>query len=555
MAFTIGRGRPHRCIASLGAMVLLSKPKTGGTTMDNDGDDANNKEGLDNIDKKNGGKKKLNTGVVVLAGNPMLDVSLSISSKTLQELGLSEGQETRSLPRDATLNILQNVKQNPASASSAGGSAVNTAMALQWALGNLARNDESSGTSAGDDAEGFLDGAAGSSDIQACVCIGAVGDDEPGHRLETALRKANVRPLFQKIQGVPTGQCAILVPEESGDRSIVAVRGAYRHLDSKFITCPSSPAHKAIEEAEILYCTSFLTSTEDRFKAVDYMASYAQKAGKLFALNLSSASMLGDVKRKLDDNLSGAMINVVMEVDIIAISQLALSSANKASVEIRKRVISLLPRTSLLFSNESEAKTLALALQKNKSFPHKNKSFLHKKNMGKKKMLLQDQKQVVLMLFVGIMAVTRGANTTLIATRSPISTRRFNNSRDCLEEEEEEEKEEEGNDATAITIKEYPIYVGDHEQQGNNGQKIAIKTGNDGCIVDNDDLDYKLGPVVDTNGAGDAFVGGYLAAIAAGHSLDSNQAVESGHFAAGIAVRCRGAVWEGSRLLPSPKPL
>jgi len=287
----------------------------------------------------------------------MLDVSLSISSKTLQELGLSEGQETRSLPRDATINILQNVKQNPASASSAGGSAVNTAMALQWALGNLARNDESSGTSAGDDAEGFLDGAAGSSDIQACVCIGAVGDDEPGHRLETALRKANVRPLFQKIQGVPTGQCAILVPEESGDRSIVAVRGAYRHLDSKFITCPSSPAHKAIEEAEILYCTSFLTSTEDRFKAVDYMASYAQKAGKLFALNLSSASMLG------------------------------------ASVEIRKRVISLLPRTSLLFSNESEAKTLALALQKNKSFPHKNKSFLHKKNMGKKKMLLQDQKQ------------------------------------------------------------------------------------------------------------------------------------------------------------------
>jgi len=147
-------------------------------------------------------------------------------------------------------------------------------------------------------------------------------------------------------------------------------------------------------------------------------------------------------------------------------------------------------------------------------------------------------------------AVTRGANTTLIATRSPISTRR-----DCSEEEEEEEEEEEGNDATAITIKEYPIYVGDHEQQGNNGQKIAIKTGNDGCIVDNDDLDYKLGPVVDTNGAGDAFVGGYLAAIAAGHSLDSNQAVESGHFAAGIAVRCRGAVWEGSRLLPSPKPL
>ena len=44
--------------------------------MDNDDDDANNKEGLDNIDKKNGGKKKLNTGVVVL-GCPSLTLQCS----------------------------------------------------------------------------------------------------------------------------------------------------------------------------------------------------------------------------------------------------------------------------------------------------------------------------------------------------------------------------------------------------------------------------------------------------------------------------------------------
>jgi len=68
MAFTIGRGRPHRCIASLGAMVLLSKPKTVMMTWMIARIQT---EGLDNIDKKNGGKKKLNTGVVVL-GCPSL---------------------------------------------------------------------------------------------------------------------------------------------------------------------------------------------------------------------------------------------------------------------------------------------------------------------------------------------------------------------------------------------------------------------------------------------------------------------------------------------------
>mmetsp|Transcript_29518 Transcript_29518/g.41156 ORF Transcript_29518/g.41156 Transcript_29518/m.41156 type:complete len:143 (+) Transcript_29518:141-569(+) len=122
-------------------------------------------------------------------------------------------------------------------------------------------------------------------------------------------------------------------------------------------------------------------------------------------------------------------------------------------------------------------------------------------------------------------AITRGAKTTLVATRSPMNMRRGLS-------------EEKGTEEEAIAIKEHAIYVGEHAQ-----------------LDDGSDLNNKLGPVVDTNGAGDAFVGGYLAAVVAGYPFDSTQAVESGHFAAGIAVRCRGAVWEEPRLLPSPKSL
>jgi len=69
-------------------------------------------------------------------------------------------------------------------------------MALQWSLGDYAE------------------------DVKACGCLGAIGEDEAGKILENSLQRTNVTALFQKVKDVPTGQCAILVPE-SGDRFYV----------------------------------------------------------------------------------------------------------------------------------------------------------------------------------------------------------------------------------------------------------------------------------------------------------------------------------------------
>jgi len=373
---------------------------------------------------------KIPSGCVVLAGNPMLDTSLNVTTERLHKLGLRAGIEPRLLPTERRKEILDMVTSDPESVMAAGGSAVNTAKALQWALGGVS-------------AKG------------ACVCIGAIGDDKAGRVLESSCSRLGVTPLFQKISGVRTGHCAVLVPE-SGDRCIVAVRGAYRNLAPAFVTQHGHAGNAAVQRAQLLYATSFLVSTPSRYEAVDYMATRALETGKLFALNLSSAGMI--------------------EIP-----------------DIRKRIVTLLPRTDLLFSNESEATTLVSCLRKEKERANASKISAR-----------EAAEEIALLLKPGgTVAITRGREPTLIATNNYTPK-------------------------SPVIITEHPVV---------NSEPVS-----------------KMGPVVDTNGAGDAFVGGYLAAIVKGHLPMSPVPVEAGHHTAGIAVRCHGSVWDGLREETCPRP-
>ena len=47
--------------------------------------------------------------------------------------------------------------------------------------------------------------------------------------------------------------------------------------------------------------------------------------------------------------------------------------------------------------------------------------------------------------------------------------------------------------------------------------------------------------IVDTNGAGDAFVGGFLAYLAKGKDLEA--AVQAGHYAAGVIIQHSGCTF------------
>mmetsp|Transcript_8309 Transcript_8309/g.11778 ORF Transcript_8309/g.11778 Transcript_8309/m.11778 type:complete len:377 (-) Transcript_8309:148-1278(-) len=349
--------------------------------------------------------------------------------------------EARHLSAERRREILSLVMRDPKSVVSAGGSALNTAMALQWSLGDYAE------------------------DVKACGCLGAIGEDEAGKILENSLQRTNVTALFQKVKDVPTGQCAILVPE-SGDRCIVAVRGAYRHLNSKFVTDSKSKANRALQKAKIVYCTSFLVTTPPRYSAVMYMAQKTKDTDVLFALNLSSATLL----------------------------------ANSA---IRDRMLSLLPYADLVFANEAEALAFVSASKPTEyhaSAPE----------------VLDAVESIAKRLQPGsTLAVTRGSKSTIVASvkASPSSVRSPSSAIECGTR----------NSGSSKNLK--YIEVTEHSVRKLSALEV-------------------LGPVVDTNGAGDAFVGGYLAALIAGHAMNSKSAVEAGHFAAGIAVRCTGSVWD-----------
>ena len=54
--------------------------------------------------------------------------------------------------------------------------------------------------------------------------------------------------------------------------------------------------------------------------------------------------------------------------------------------------------------------------------------------------------------------------------------------------------------------------------------------------------------IVDTNGAGDAFVGGFIAAHAAGKTL--NESCEVGHWAAGVVIGHSGCAFDATLKCP-----
>jgi len=54
--------------------------------------------------------------------------------------------------------------------------------------------------------------------------------------------------------------------------------------------------------------------------------------------------------------------------------------------------------------------------------------------------------------------------------------------------------------------------------------------------------------IVDANGAGDAFVGGFLAQLILGKSIA--ECVRAGHYSAGVILRVSGCVFSGNPAFP-----
>lgn len=212
--------------------------------------------------------------LLIGCGNATVDVTCEVSRADLARLGLRPGMEAAGLPDTTKAAIVDFCTAAAGAAMAApGGAAMNTTRVAAWSAGAGLRT----------------------------AFIGAVGRDAHGDVLRAALIEAVVIPLLQQASpDQKTGVCAVLVERETRDRTLSTVRGAAGALDVAFLEELEVAA--LVDEASLLYLTSFVLTTQPRLGAAEALAERvcgrAAGAGAL-AINLSSSGVLGKVREPL----------------------------------------------------------------------------------------------------------------------------------------------------------------------------------------------------------------------------------------------------------------
>ncbi|CAE7683502.1 ADK, partial [Symbiodinium pilosum] len=213
--------------------------------------------------------------LLVACGNATVDVICTFETQRLASFGLSAGMEAAGMSDSVKQTLVDIAKDQPGAKVVAGGSAMNTVRVAAWSAGERIR----------------------------ASFIGAVGRDEHGKILEQALHDVDVVPLLQKVTS-QTGICGCLVDIITRDRTLAAVRGASGHLDPSWIHQPGVKA--LIQEASLLYVTSFVLTTQPRIAAIEATVELAMMSGARLAVNLSSAGIVEKVQGMLQQLLPKA---------------------------------------------------------------------------------------------------------------------------------------------------------------------------------------------------------------------------------------------------------
>jgi len=195
-------------------------------------------------------------GILLVIGNPLLDISANVPMELLNKYDLKPGNQI--LAESKHIPLYQELKDNYKVEYIAGGAAQNTARATQWML----------------------------QIPKACVYVGCVGDDHFGRTLKDAAESAGVSTYYLVDPKVPTGTCACLITDK--ERSLVAYLGAaeaYKqdHFFSKEI-------QDLLNKAKYFYCTGFFLTHSPQVLVA--MGQQAAKHNKCFLMNLSAPFLL-----------------------------------------------------------------------------------------------------------------------------------------------------------------------------------------------------------------------------------------------------------------------
>jgi adenosine kinase len=332
-------------------------------------------------------------GIIFGIGNPLLDISAVVPMSVIEKYELKTNNAI--LAEEKHMPLYQELVDNYPVDYTAGGATQNAIRVAQWIL---------------------------QSPVNATTYVGCIGQDRFGATLEEAATKANVKVHYMKVEGVPTGTCAVVIVGH--ERSLVANISAAGKFQLPHLETPESQSLMA--KAEVFYSAGFFLTASP--ESALYVAKYAFDNKKIFSINLAAPFIC----QFFHDALMSEM-----------------------------------PYADYVFGNESEATAFA----ETKKWETKDISEIATKIAQLPRAEGSTRERLVV--------ITQGSHATIVA--SPTTVRSF--------------------DVPKIPANE----------------------------------------IIDTNGAGDAFVGGFLAQLVRGKSLEIS--VDAGHYAAGVVLRHSGCTF------------
>ena len=186
-------------------------------------------------------------------GNPLLDIICTVDKEFLESYGLEANNAILAEERHSDLCAKMIAKYKVEYL--AGGAVQNTLRVAQWMSGNT----------------------------KCTTFMGAIGDDDFGHRMTKKAAEDGVNAVYMVVPGVSTGTCACLITDNGRSRSLCAYLGA----SQKFSINHLLDNYHLVEKARIFYTSGFhLVVSPD---SILNLANHAHNTpDKLFCLNLSA---------------------------------------------------------------------------------------------------------------------------------------------------------------------------------------------------------------------------------------------------------------------------
>eukprot|EP01013_Petalomonas_cantuscygni_P008176 TRINITY_DN20887_c0_g1_i1.p1 TRINITY_DN20887_c0_g1~~TRINITY_DN20887_c0_g1_i1.p1 ORF type:complete len:456 (-),score=98.40 TRINITY_DN20887_c0_g1_i1:633-2000(-) len=240
-------------------------------------------------------------------GHPLLDVTALVDESVLKKYNIERGSV--GLATEEQVPVFQEVAQSSSVQYVPGGAAMNTMRVARWMLGR----------------------AAGNLSVK---FIGAVGQDDFGERLTSALEKAQMEPVFHVATGQvyvdafgrecdpppdtplppppPTGACAVLVTDK--ERSMVTNLGAAREVPQSFFH--SAQVQTTLKQCDVFYMEGFFFNIISNPETHKYIAALTSGSdSKLFIANISAPFLCYSFKREWKDIIPSLDVIIGNESD------------------------------------------------------------------------------------------------------------------------------------------------------------------------------------------------------------------------------------------------